>query len=86
VADPNKEKFMSALAEAVALGDFVKLTLAKYSGEEADLKNVYVRLVALKKGERLSFLYRYKTKDVVKNLTVAEGLELMRERLGKTRS
>jgi SAM-dependent methyltransferase len=82
VADPNKEKFISTLAEAVAAGGFVKLTLAKYSGEEADLKNVYVRRVALKKGERLSFLYRYKTKDVVKNLTVAEGLELISERLG----
>ncbi|HYH87126.1 MAG TPA: SAM-dependent methyltransferase [Pyrinomonadaceae bacterium] len=73
---------MSTLAEAVAAGVFVKLTLAKYGGEEADLKNVYVRRVALRKGERLSFLYRYETKDVVKNLAVAEGLELIRERLG----
>ncbi|MBC7933410.1 MAG: SAM-dependent methyltransferase [Rubrivivax sp.] len=73
---------MSALERAVAGGDFVKLTLAKYRGEAADLRNVYVRRIALKKGERLSFLYRYKTKDVVKNLLVAEGLELIRARLG----
>ena len=73
---------MSTFAGAVAAGDFVRLTLAKYRGEEADLKNAYVRRVALKKGERLSFLYRYRTKDVVKNLQIAEGLELIRERLG----
>lgn len=73
---------MSALEGSVAAGDFVKLTLARYRGEVADLKNVYARRVALKRGERLAFLYRYKTKDVVKNLTVVEGVELIRERLG----
>jgi SAM-dependent methyltransferase len=82
VADANLEKFISALTDAVAAGDFVKLTLAKYRGEESDLRNVYVRRVALKKGERLTFLYRYKTKDVVKNLTLAEGIEFIREHLG----
>jgi len=82
VADANREKFLSAFEEAVARGDLVKLTLAKYRGKEADLKNVYVRGVALKKGEQLSFLYRYTSKDIVKNLTVAGGVELIHERLG----
>ena len=36
----------------------------------------------IKSGERLSFLYRHKTKDVVKNHTFDEGARLVREMLG----
>jgi SAM-dependent methyltransferase len=46
------------------------------------LKNVYVRPVTLKKGERLSFLYRYATRDEVKNLTAEEGVRALGEMLG----
>ena len=47
---------------------------AKRRGRDSDLQNLYVRPVALKSGARLSFLYRHKTRDVVKNHTVEEGL------------
>lgn len=83
MADPHVEQFFESLEESVAGGSFVRLTLAKYRGGEADLKNLYVRPVALKKGARLSFLYRHKTRDVVKNYTVEEGVRLIRELLGK---
>jgi hypothetical protein len=82
MADANSEKFFAALDESLAGGYFVKLTLAKYRGAEADLKNVYVRAVTLKGGERLSFLRRYKTRDSVENHTHAEGSALVREMLG----
>jgi hypothetical protein len=82
MADADSEKFFAALDESLAGGSFVKLTLAKYRGPEADLKNVYVRAVALKGGERLSFLYRYKTRDIVNNHTFAAGVRLVREMLG----
>jgi SAM-dependent methyltransferase len=45
------------------------------------LKNVYVRPVELKGGRRLSFLYRYKTREVVKNHTYEEGARFLREML-----
>src|SRR3712207_8659379 len=48
------------------------------SGGEADLKNVYVRLVRVKRGERLSFLYRRRTRDEVRNLPPPEGLAALR--------
>ena len=47
--------------------------------EEALAGGVFVKL---KKGERLAFLYRYRTKDSVKNLTIAEGVAFVREQLG----
>jgi len=76
------EHFYAALDESLAEGRFVKLTLARYRGSEAGLKNVYVRPVSLKAGERLSFLYRYQTRDLVRNHTHAEGSALVRELLG----
>jgi SAM-dependent methyltransferase len=78
----DREKFFDALDESLKGSTFVKLTLAKYRGAEVGLKNVYVRPVELKGGRRLSFLYRYKTRDAVKNHTYDEGSRLLRELLG----
>ena len=82
MSDANTEEFFRALGESFDGGRFVKLTLAKYRGTDAGLKNVYVRPVELKKGERLSFLYRYATRDEVKNLTFDEGASALRSMLG----
>jgi SAM-dependent methyltransferase len=78
----DREKFFAALDESLGGGTFVKLTLAKYRGAEAGLKNVYVRPAELKGGRRLSFLYRYRTRDAVKNHAYAEGARLLRALLG----
>jgi SAM-dependent methyltransferase len=82
MADADREQFFAALDESLAGGRFVKLTLSKYRGREAGLKNVYVRPVTLKGGARLSFLYRHQTRDAVKNHTREEGARLVRELLG----
>ncbi|HEX8117702.1 MAG TPA: SAM-dependent methyltransferase, partial [Pyrinomonadaceae bacterium] len=79
----DREKFFKALDESLAGGTFVKLTLSKYRGAEAGLKNVYVRPAELKGGRRLSFLQRYKTRDAVKNHTYEEGARLLRELVGE---
>jgi SAM-dependent methyltransferase len=78
----DREQFFAALDESLDGGTFVKLTLARYRGAEAGLKNVYVRPVELKGGRRLSFLHRYRTRDAVKNHTYEEGARLLREMLG----
>jgi SAM-dependent methyltransferase len=78
MADNDREKFFAALEESLARGRFVKLTLSKYRGRDAGLKNVYVRPVRLKGGARLSFLYRHQTRDEVENHTHEEGVRLVR--------
>src|SRR5918993_1072858 len=75
-------QFVGALEEGLRSGAFVKLTLGKYRGGEAELKNVYVRAVNIKGADRLSFLTRYKTKDVVKNYDVPEGVRRIESLLG----
>src|SRR5215208_2974602 len=77
----DREKFFAAMDESLDSGTFIKLTLAKYRGVEEGLRNVYVRPVELKGGRRLSFLYRYRTRDVVKNHTREEGARFVREML-----
>ena len=54
---------------------FVKLTLSKPRDKNSDLQNIYIRLVLVKNSPNLSFTYRYKTNDQVKNLPVEEGCD-----------
>jgi len=63
-------------------GTLVKITLAKSRNKSADLKNIYIRPVELKKGIQLSFTYRYQTKDEVKNFGIEEAIEKIEEQLG----
>jgi SAM-dependent methyltransferase len=82
VTDANLEQFVGALEASLAGGSFVKLTLAKRRGVEPGPKNVYARLVRVRGEEKLSFLSRHPTKDVVKNLPVDEGVRAARAMLG----
>ncbi len=70
--DP-RELFCRLLAECLAANTFIKLVLGKYRGEEAGLKRVFIRRLTLKNDECLSFVYRYETKDITKNLALEAG-------------
>ncbi len=78
------EMFLEKLAQSLAARTFVKLTLGKYRGSEEGLKNIYARLVEVKKGEQLSFLSRYQTNDIVNNYPLPDALETLRATLGET--
>jgi hypothetical protein len=76
------EAFIERCALSVADGRFEKLLLAKHHGAEPDLQRVMVRAVPLKGEASLSFVYRYATRDVTKNLPVPAGLQAVRDMLG----
>jgi len=82
MADADIKGFFAALDESLAGDRFVKLTLAKPRARGDGPKNVYVRPVTLKGGGRLSFLYRYRTRDETKNYAPDEGARRLREMLG----
>ncbi len=84
MAELAVEEFFKTFEDSLRESSFVKLSLGKYRGAETGLKNVYVRLVKIKNTERLSFLYRYRTKDTVKNYLVEDGRAKLRELLGAT--
>lgn len=51
----------------------MKLTLGGYKGTEPDLKKITARPVTIKREDKLSFTYSYKTRDIVKNYGYAES-------------
>lgn len=73
------EEFVLALQAGFIDGSITKLKLGGYHGAEADLKSVEARKVAIKAGERLSFVFRYKTRDITKNLAIDEAMSFVRD-------
>ncbi len=76
------DEWLARLRQAWEQGTLVKLTLGAHRGAEASLRNVFARPVALRAGTRLSFVFRHATKDITKNLPLAEALELVARSLG----
>jgi SAM-dependent methyltransferase len=70
-------EFVAAVQSAFADGSLTRLKLGGYHGTEAELKSAEARKVAIKAGERLSFVFRYKTRDITKNLTLNEAALLL---------
>lgn len=66
-------EFLQLLSPAFQKQELVKLTLGGKRNKASDLKNVFVKPVALKAGNKLSFVYRYNTKDITKNLDEKEA-------------
>lgn len=70
-------RFSELLKTSIADKNLVKLSLGNYQGNDKDLKNVYVKLVKIKRVDMLSFNYRYKTRDIFKNLSLEDGSKLI---------
>lgn len=74
-------QFINSLSESITQNTFVKLSLGNYKGSEEGLKNIYVKRILIKREEKLNFTYRYKTRDITKNFTIEEGVNLIQESL-----
>ncbi|WP_290873411.1 SAM-dependent methyltransferase [Aquabacterium sp.] len=81
---PHLTRFDALLRQALADQRLLKLMLVAYQGGQpvideigAGVQRIMVRAVALKGQPQLSFLLRYPTKDITKNLPLAEGLALI---------
>lgn len=79
----EKSEFITKLKSALGENTFVKLTLGKYRGSETDLQNVYITPVKIKEEVKLAFRYKYKTRDVYKNHTTDETVDIIEGELGK---
>lgn len=70
-------QFQAQLSESISSNQFIKISLGNYQGNEKELKNIYVKRVVIKRAQMLSFNYRYKTRDIFRNFSIAEGLKLI---------
>lgn len=80
----DKDQFLGTLRNCVDGHTLVRLVLGKYRGPEADLRNVVVRAIQLRGCACLSFVYRYRTRDITRNASIVNGLETIRDLLGQT--
>ena len=78
----GRDRFIELLREAVHAGSLVKLTLGKHSGSDPTLTHLFLRPVVLKSGPRFALLWRYKTRDVTKNLDAREALRTVEPLIG----
>ena len=67
-------QFVSSLQQSLTDDTFVTLSLGNYKGAEEHLEKVYIKRALIKKEVKLSFTYRYKTRDIVKNFLQDEGV------------
>jgi len=78
--DP-RTTFLDLLATTLEQNALVKLVLARYVGAEAQLQRLIIKPVLVKEQACLSFVYRYQTRDITKNLPLVEALALIAELL-----
>lgn len=78
-----RAQFLVLLAQSLQDDSFSRLVLAKYHGPETGLLRVIARRLTVRGKPHLSFVYRYKTRDVTKNVPVETGVEAIGEELGR---
>jgi len=74
-APDHHAQFIELLQTSLEQNAFIKLVLAKYVGDEADLQRLIIKQLTVKDQPCLSFVYRYKTRDITKNFPLVEGVE-----------
>lgn len=79
---PERREFHALLNDALTNNTLVRLLLTKPSGAEPELERIEVRPLTLRGVASLSFVYRYKTRDITKNYPVPVGIELLDAQMG----
>jgi Methyltransferase domain len=69
------EQFLALWQQHAGQPRWQSLTLSKYRGDLADLRQLIVRPVLLRGELQLSFVWRHASRDITKNWALAEGVE-----------
>ncbi|MDD2412553.1 MAG: SAM-dependent methyltransferase [Bacteroidales bacterium] len=77
------QEFIEIIQQNILLKNFVKLTISDKKDKTDEVKSIIIKHIEIKKGEQMSFVYRYQTKDITKNFAPEEALELISELLLK---
>jgi len=80
----NINEFTNRLRSYIEEDQLVKVTLGKPVKGEKNLMNIYVKIVNIKHTPMLSFSYRYTNKDITKNYSIEEGIDLINSLIGNT--
>lgn len=75
---PADEYFLERFSEAFQEQKLIKLVISHARHKKADLRNLIITPVMLKKGMRVLIVYRYTTKDITRNFSLEEALPLLK--------
>lgn len=75
-------EFLDIVQHSFEANQLVKLSISKNTDKNSTLKNIYIRPVEVKNKLMLSFLYRYSTQDIVKNLSLENATDTLKGLLG----
>jgi hypothetical protein len=81
MGNQNLNVFFEKLNRLAGDKSLIKLVLSNQRDRTSDLKSIIITLLEIKKGTRLNFVYRYKTRDITKNFSVDEAIVLIRSSL-----
>lgn len=73
--------FINAFQDSAMQANFARLVLSDYRGSEPDLKKITIRRVIIKREDRFSFVYTYKTRDITKNHSLDDAGTLIADYL-----
>lgn len=76
------EEFFRRLEEGLTRRSLIRIVLGKYRGADSELQKILIRPVIIRDQECLSFVSRYSTRDVTRNVPVQEGIVEIRGLLG----
>ncbi len=76
-AQDHRAQFLGLLDTSLSQNSLIKLVLAKYVGSEAELQRVIIKPLTVREQPCLSFVYRYKTRDITKNFPLAEAVDVI---------
>ncbi len=74
-------KFFDKLKSFIYNKELIKLVISHQRDHSSDLKNIIISIIEIKKGIRLNFVYRYKTKDITKNFDFEEAIAMIEKSL-----
>lgn len=72
-APEARARFFRLLDTALTTQQLVRLTLGRYQGTDAGLERVLIRPVRLREAPHLQLVYRHATKDITKNVPLADA-------------
>lgn len=75
------QEWLDALQSAFSDGTLVGLSLGHYKGHEDGLQGIQARPVVIRGTRKLSFTYRYRTRDIIKNADNAESVQRVAQAL-----
>lgn len=82
--DTVRTEFLAVLDAGLQQNALVKLVFSRHVGSEPELQRVNVKPLLVKGQPHLSFVYRYKTRDITRNLALADAAQLIAEWLPHT--